>query len=92
MFGVAFDWDDVNRKHLAAHQVTVSEFEEVLRNNPIDLDFSVVNGEDRYRSAGLTLSGRLLTVAWTIRGDRVRAITAFPATATTRRKFLEKLR
>jgi hypothetical protein len=47
--GIEFDWDAGNRKHLAAHKVTVREFEAVMRNSPLDLAYELVDGEERYR-------------------------------------------
>jgi uncharacterized protein len=88
--GIEFDWDDENKKHLGAHKVAPPEFEQVLNNDPIDLDFDLIGDEERYRSVGLTDSGRLLSVAWTIRNGKVRAITAFPASVSDRKAFLEK--
>ena len=40
--GIEFDWDDANRKHLAAHKVTPAEFETVMLNGPLDLACEVV--------------------------------------------------
>lgn len=88
--GIEFDWDSENRKHLGAHKVSPAEFEQVLNNDPIDLDFDLIGDEERYRSVGLTNGGRLLSVAWTIRNGKVRAITAFSATVSDRKAFLEK--
>ena len=87
---IEFDWDDENRKHLAAHQVTPAEFEQMLNNDPVDLEYDRIDDEERYRSVGLTKGGRLLSVAWTIRNGKVRAITAFPATVSDRKAFLER--
>ena len=56
---IEFDWDDENRKHLAAHKVTPAEFEQVLNNDPLDLDYELIDEEERYRSVGLTNAGRL---------------------------------
>ncbi len=88
--GIEFDWDDENKKHLAAHKVAPAEFEQVLNSDPINLAFDLIDDEERYRSVGPTNSGRLLSVAWTIRNGKVRAITAFPASASDRKAFLEK--
>jgi uncharacterized DUF497 family protein len=85
-----FDWDAENRKHLAAHNVKPSEFEHVLKNNPLDLEYGLVNDEARYRSVGLTSGGRVLCVVWTVRNGKVRAVTAFPASVLQRRAFLER--
>ena len=88
--GIEFDWDDENKKHLAAHKVAPAEFEQLLNNDPVDLNFELIGNEERYRSVGLTNGCRLLSVAWTIRKGRVRAITAFPASVSDRKAFLER--
>ena len=46
--GIEFEWDDENVKHLAAHKVTRGEFEQVMNNDPLDVDFDVIDGELRY--------------------------------------------
>jgi hypothetical protein len=33
-----FDWDEANREHVAVHDVTAQEAEEVIRNEPFDLE------------------------------------------------------
>ena len=65
--GIEFDWDDGNTKHLATHEVTPDEFEKVLNNDPLDLDYELIDNEERYRSVGLTSGGRLLSVVFTVR-------------------------
>ena len=60
-------------------------------NNPLDLDYETTDGEDRYRSVGVTNRGRFLLAVWTVRDGKVRAITAFPAGASNKKAFLEKL-
>lgn len=90
--GIEFDWDDENTKHLAAHKVKPVETEQALSNDPVDIDYEVIDGEERYRSVGMTNGGRILKVAWTVRRGRVRVITAFPAGAAHRKILLEKLR
>ena len=88
--GIAFDWDDENKKDLDAYKVAPAEFEQLLNNNPIELNLELIDNEERYRSVGLTNAGRLLSVVWTIRNGKVRAITAFPAGVSDRKAFLEK--
>jgi hypothetical protein len=87
---IEFEWDDGNMGHLAVHGVTPGEFEQVVNNEPLDLDYDSIDGEDRYRAVGLTSGGRLLTVVFTIRGGKVRGITSFPATAADKKAFLER--
>jgi hypothetical protein len=50
-----------SREHqpLQGYKVTPAEFEQVLNNDPLDLDYEVIDGEERYRSIGLTNQGRL---------------------------------
>lgn len=87
---IEFDWDDENTKHLAAHNVAPSEFEELLNNNPLDLNYELPHSEERYRSVGLTNGGRLLSVAWTVRNGKVRVITAFRASVSDRKAYLKR--
>jgi len=75
---------------LDAHKVTLTEFEQLLSNNPVDLNFELIDNEERYRSVGLTDGGRLLSAAWAIRKGKVRAITAFPASVSDRKALLER--
>ena len=90
--GIEFDWDAENTKHLAVHKVTAREFESVMQNSSLDLAYEVVDGEERYRSVGMTDSGRLLVAVWTLRDGKVGAVTAFPASATYKKLFPERKR
>ena len=45
--GTEFDWDDANIRHLRRHRIGPLEFEQVLVNNPLDLDYQTQDGEDR---------------------------------------------
>ena len=67
--------------------MTAQEFESVMQNSPLDFACEVVDGEERYRSVGMTDSGRLLVAIWTLRDGKVRAVTAFPASATYKKLF-----
>ena len=62
----------------------------MINNNPLDLDYESIDNEERYRSVGLTNAGRLLSAAWTVRNGKVRAVTAFPASVSDRKAFLER--
>jgi uncharacterized DUF497 family protein len=74
-----FDWDADNLTHLAEHEVSPDEFEQVVENDPIDLDYQVVDSEDRMMQVGTTNAGRILTILSTVRNSRIRPITAFPS-------------
>jgi uncharacterized DUF497 family protein len=88
--GIEFDWDAENTEHLAAHKVTRAEFEQVMNHDPLDMGYDLIDGEERYRSVGLTNGGRLLLVVSTVRDGKVRAVTAFPASVSNRRVFLKR--
>jgi uncharacterized DUF497 family protein len=72
-----FDWDDANILHLAEHDVTPEEAEEVILRDPLDIGFEVVDGEERSSHVGETSEGRILWVVITFRGKRMRVVTAF---------------
>ena len=42
--GIEFDWDDANMSHIAEHGVTPEEAVQVLENDPVDLDYQLVEG------------------------------------------------
>ena len=42
---LSFDWDDENLKHLARHDITKAEFEQVMGNDPILFDYQNIHGE-----------------------------------------------
>jgi hypothetical protein len=74
-----FEWDDGNRdKNLINHQVTTSECEEVFFNLPLLLqpDLTHSNREARSFVLGQTNEGRYLFIVFTIRGDKIRVISA----------------
>ena len=87
-----FDWDEGNTKHLAAHGVAPAEFEQVMNNDPADVDCEIIDDEEGYRSVGMTNRGRILSVVWTVREGKVRVVTAFPAPAKDKQAFLEGLK
>jgi uncharacterized DUF497 family protein len=86
-----FDWDDANILHLARHDITPDEAEQVIQNVPVDLDESYVDGEHRFTLIGETRSGRVVTLVATLRDSQVRVITGWDSEAKTKRNyFLEK--
>jgi hypothetical protein len=74
-----FEWDDANRGHIALHQVSPDEAEQVIDNDPLDFEAETVEGEQRFTNIGHTDQGRFLLVVTTLRHSRIRVITAFPA-------------
>ena len=86
---IEFDWDEQNRTHLQSHHVAPEEFEQVIDNDPLDLEYQVENGEGRYKSLGVTNNGRVLIAVWTHREGKVRAITAYRAGKSYERLYGE---
>lgn len=88
-----FDWDEGNsNKNWHGHRVTDAESEQVFSNKPILIgrDLSHSDSEDRYAARGVTDGGRRLTVIYTIRGKRIRVISARDMTDREERKYEEK--
>jgi uncharacterized protein len=77
-YDLVFDWDSANRDHINRHTVSPEEAEQVIYNNPLDVDAEVVDGESRIASIGWTNQGRFLVVITTVRDARLRVVTAFP--------------
>jgi uncharacterized protein len=69
---VEFDWDDSNRSHIAERLVSPREAEEVILNNPVDLERQNRNGEDRILQLGETNAGRILLVVSTFAERKIR--------------------
>jgi len=85
---LAFEWDDANRDHMAHHQVSPEEAEQVIDNDPLDIEAEAVDGEQRFTSIGHTNQGRFLLVITTLRYPRIRVVTAFPAPKSLIRLYL----
>ncbi len=84
-----FEWDEQNVRHIQSHRISTRAAEQVIANDPLDLEYQVESGEERYKSLGLTDSGRLVVVVWTIRDDRIRVVTAYPAGKSLKKLYTE---
>jgi uncharacterized DUF497 family protein len=76
---VGFDWDDGNvEKNWTKHAVRFTECEEVFYHAPLVAPAPARRGpgEERFVARGETALGRLLSIIFTFRGDRVRVISA----------------
>lgn len=74
-----FEWDPSNLRHLARHRISRSEFEQVMTNDPVLVDFADESGEERWYALGSTDNLRVLFLVFTYRGERVRPITGWDA-------------
>lgn len=84
-----FIWDSANIGHIALHLVSPEEAEQVIANEPLDLERQVRNGEERVLHLGVTSADRVLFVVVTPRGNDLRVVTAFPANREARRLYRE---
>jgi hypothetical protein len=87
-----FDWDDANIQHLARHDITPEEAEQVVLNRPADLGSELRNQEERLTQVGETDVGRILIVVTAEQSDKLRVVTAWPARERLRRYFLTQKR
>jgi uncharacterized DUF497 family protein len=77
-----FEWDSANQtKNLRKHAVTCEEAEEVFRGRrfvPLGQQVEPAATEPRFGILGETRKGRLLFLAFTIRLENIRVISARP--------------
>jgi uncharacterized DUF497 family protein len=85
---VGFEWDEHNAgKIRERHGVQPIECEEVLLDAPrFARDTRHSSTEVRYVALGATRTGRRLTVVFTLRGPRVRVVSARPQSRRERRE------
>jgi uncharacterized protein len=74
---MGFDWDAANIQHIARHDITPVEAEEAMLNGPVEIDYQVIDGQQRFVAVGMTRLGRFLTIVWAEREGLVRIVTAF---------------
>jgi uncharacterized DUF497 family protein len=87
-----FEWDEGNRtKNWEKHQVSASECEEVFFNIPLLLfdDDAHSQQEPRFYVLGKTNRERLLFLSFTVRGAKIRVISARPMSRKERRIYAE---
>jgi uncharacterized protein len=75
-----FDWDERNiNKNWEKHKVKYTESEEIFFNTPIIVDIDkneIIYHEERKLAYGITDAGRFLFVAFTVRNNKIRVISA----------------
>jgi hypothetical protein len=87
---VGFDWDEGNvEKNWRKHSVRFSECEEVFLRTPRFPPAGTRHAraeEARFTALGRTALGRLLSIVFTFRGDRIRVISARDMSRKERRE------
>ena len=89
-----FDWDDGNlTKNARKHDVMPEECEQVFRNAPQFFmpDSRHSQSEERFYVFGYTDEERLLSVAFTVRGKKIRIIMARPMSRKERNWYYEQI-
>ena len=73
--------ESVQRRRVGGSQLrgALEETEEVVTNDPLELEPQVVDREMRFPSIGITSRGRWLFVVSTVRNDKIRITTAYNA-------------
>jgi uncharacterized protein len=87
-----FEWDPLKARRNDAipgrptFREATTAFVDIHRYEAID-EANSTDDEVRWRLVGLTARGQLVTVAFTHRGDRIRIISARPATRPETRRY-----
>jgi uncharacterized DUF497 family protein len=91
---VGFDWDEGNsQKNWIRHRVSKSECEEVFFNKPLIVKEDPKHStekENRFYSLGRTDTNRFLFIAFTIRDNLIRVISARDMNNKEQRKYYEQ--
>jgi hypothetical protein len=88
-----FDWDDGNsKKNSRKHNVNPSESEQIFFNEPLFVINDVKHSEQetRYYALGRTDKKRLLYIAFTIRKNLIRVISARDMSRKERKVYEQK--
>ena len=85
-----FEWDEVNIAHIARHNISPDEVEDVCLGRPVIKE----GHENRLFLIGSTKQGRLLTVILKPKETEAeyRPITAYDASKTSIRMYQEEMR
>ena len=83
-----FEWDDANLEHIAEHDISPDEVEDVFYNKPLRINQEVTDDELRHEIVGETNDARVLTVIWTERRNKIRTVTAFDASLKDLKRYV----
>lgn len=90
-----FEWDQGNiDKSFEKHGIAPGESEEIFLDENLRVvpDVKYAQTEDRKIALGKTLKGRMLFAVFTLRGRKIRVISARPANRKERRIYEEKIK
>jgi uncharacterized DUF497 family protein len=78
-----FDWDQRNQAHLANHDISRADAEDVLSGNHFLLEYQMEGNEQRWLAVGATRNGRILVIVFAVRAEAIRPITGWAADRET---------
>ena len=82
-----FEWDETKRSsNLAKHGIDFLDARRLFDGRPVVTSDSSRSQEQRWRTIGPALD-ELVTVVWTLRGDRIRIISAGSARNEEEREY-----
>ncbi len=85
------DWDKENIAHIARHNVTPQEVEEVFSRLYLEFEAPPVEGEPRTKIQGSAASARFLTVIYTERAGKIRPVTAYDMSRKDRKLYASQI-
>jgi uncharacterized DUF497 family protein len=85
-----FEWDAFNTPKVLRHGITPDEAMDAMTNGPLLQYPQEAPGEQRELYYGETKAGRMLAIAVTWRGDRIRVITAYDLDASQVKDYLRQ--
>jgi uncharacterized DUF497 family protein len=86
-----FEWDVHNIGPIARHGVTPMEVEQVTGWRHVIVPAAARRSEKRWKLFGRTTAGRYVVVVFTIRHNRMRAVTAYPMNQAERRIYAPQI-
>lgn len=87
---LAFDWNEGNRnKNIIKHNVQFKESEEIFFKEPLRIFPDITHSikEKRFLALGVTNQQRKLAIAFTIRDNKIRVISARDQNRKERNKY-----
>ena len=85
-----FIWDAENTAHIARHNISREEAEQVIQNDPLDLDRQITTARSALSTLARHWRGGFYSFIVTERDDQLRVVTAFPADKKSRKFYLLK--
>ncbi|MGD0960596.1 MAG: BrnT family toxin [Methylomonas sp.] len=84
-----FEWDKTKRlKNIEKHGIDFLELDVLFDGRPIFTAFSSRDEEERFASVGL-IGNSFVTVIWTLRGQKIRFISARRSRDEEKRKYCQ---